>query len=114
MAILSNTGFVHSQQAQPTFLPVLRHGDRGTEVSFLQTQLNELGYLDGDIDGIFGLQTEAALKRFQEENGLEADGEVGTSTWQSLNPPSTEQDLDTGHSFRFNRFKLDALVTHLA
>lgn len=97
VAILSSTGFEHSQQAQPTFLPILGLGDRGTEVSLLQTRLSELGYLEGDIDGIFGPQTEAAVERFQEENGLDVDGIVGPNTWQSLDAePQLNQIWDVG------------------
>lgn len=37
-----------------------------------------------DVDGIFGPQTEGAIKRFQQQNGLTADGIVGPITWQQL------------------------------
>ncbi|MBE9258212.1 MULTISPECIES: N-acetylmuramoyl-L-alanine amidase [Aphanizomenonaceae] len=35
-------------------------------------------------DGIYGSQTEAALKKFQQQNGLTADGIIGAMTWQKL------------------------------
>lgn len=35
-------------------------------------------------DGIYGSNTEAAIKRFQQQNGLTADGIVGSATWQKL------------------------------
>ena len=35
-------------------------------------------------DGIYGRNTEAAIKRFQQQNGLTADGIVGPATWQKL------------------------------
>jgi N-acetylmuramoyl-L-alanine amidase len=35
-------------------------------------------------DGIYGRNTEAAIKRFQQQNGLTADGIVGAATWQKL------------------------------
>lgn len=35
-------------------------------------------------DGIYGRQTEAAIKRFQQQNGLTADGIIGPATWGKL------------------------------
>jgi len=35
-------------------------------------------------DGIYGSQTEAALKKFQQQNGLTVDGIIGAMTWQKL------------------------------
>ncbi|MBS9388946.1 MAG: N-acetylmuramoyl-L-alanine amidase [Dolichospermum sp. WA123] len=37
-----------------------------------------------DPDGIYGQQTEAAIKKFQQQNGLTADGIIGAITWQKL------------------------------
>jgi N-acetylmuramoyl-L-alanine amidase len=37
-----------------------------------------------DPDGIYGPQTEGAIKKFQQQNGLSADGIVGAMTWQKL------------------------------
>ena len=37
-----------------------------------------------DTDGIYGPQTEAAIKKFQQQNGLTADGIIGAITWQKL------------------------------
>lgn len=67
----------------------LRKGDRGTEVSKLQTLLNELGYRDDDAhvlaeDGSFGKRTEEAVKNFQRINGLVVDGVCGPKTWAKL------------------------------
>ena len=55
----------------------------GDGVREIQTGLNRLGY-DLDVDGDFGPLTEAAVIKFQEEHGLEADGIVGKNTWASL------------------------------
>ncbi|MBD2628620.1 N-acetylmuramoyl-L-alanine amidase [Trichormus variabilis] len=35
-------------------------------------------------DGIYGPQTQGAIKKFQQQNGLTADGIVGAMTWQKL------------------------------
>ena len=64
--------------------PTLRLGDRGTEVSNLQRILKELMYYDGTIDGIFGNSTNVAVRTFQTNNRLTADGIVGRSTWSAL------------------------------
>lgn len=53
--------------------PILM-GTRGQDVLELQTFLNEKGYREGHLDGVFGPLTSAGLIRFQEENGLPADG----------------------------------------
>ena len=37
-----------------------------------------------DPDGIYGPQTEAAIKKLQQQNGLTADGIIGAITWQKL------------------------------
>lgn len=67
----------------------LKKGDRGDEVKELQRLLNDLG--EGlDVDGIFGSQTEAALKRFQQTVGLEPDGICGAETWAKLREESDE------------------------
>ncbi|WP_273841966.1 N-acetylmuramoyl-L-alanine amidase [Rubrobacter calidifluminis] len=67
-------------------MQVLRRGDRGREVVDLQTRLNALGYDLGNrgIDGVFREETELAVKSFQREVGIEADGVVGRLTWREL------------------------------
>ena len=63
----------------------LRRGCSGEEVKKLQVELIELGYnVVGTADGVFGAKTEAAVKMFQEEHGLTADGIVGEKTWKAL------------------------------
>jgi len=61
----------------------LRRGDTGPEVRYLQELLTNAGYAVA-TDGSFGAATEAAVRAFQAENGLETDGIVGAKTWEAL------------------------------
>ena len=58
----------------------LSRGSRGSEVAELQKRLQMLGYVVGPIDGIFGPQTEARVRLFQRERGLQVDGIAGPQT----------------------------------
>lgn len=63
---------------------ILRKGNSGSDVQNLQDLLNGLGYKCGTADGIFGSKTQAAVKAFQQDNGLVPDGVVGMDTWSKL------------------------------
>ena len=69
---------------------VLRPGDRGSEVTFLQDRLQSLGYDITAADGVYGKVTEMAVKSFQASNGLDDDGIVGSQTWDALRSGSGE------------------------
>lgn len=56
----------------------------GDDVRVVQQQLDALGYAAGEIDGIYGPQTEAATRAFQVRNNLTVDGIVGPQTWEQL------------------------------
>lgn len=56
----------------------------GELVKQLQTRLTELGYYSGNISGNFLGNTRNAVKAFQEQNALKADGIVGELTWDAL------------------------------
>lgn len=72
----------------------LRRGDTGSDVRTLQTALTRAGYDPGPINGIFGAQTEQAVKQFQRVLGLQEDGIVGPKTWAFLMPFVYEPDPD--------------------
>lgn len=59
-------------------------GSTGEAVKQIQTTLKNRGYYTGAIDGIFGKLTTAAVKKFQKDNGLTADGVVGAATMKKL------------------------------
>jgi len=60
--------------------------DRGKEVSDVQTRLHALGHELGreGVDGYFGPRTQLALRTFQQQRGLLADGVLGANTWREL------------------------------
>lgn len=64
--------------------PLLREGNRGAYVRFLQQLLESKLYPLGNIDGIFGSQTLNAVRSFQSANNLAVDGIVGPNTWAVL------------------------------
>ncbi len=64
--------------------PTLRQGNRGSYVKFLQQLLESNLIPIGKIDGIFGSQTENAVRVFQQKNSLAVDGVVGANTWNRL------------------------------
>ena len=74
------------QGAQAAYLGdrVLVPYSQGYDVQQLQRDLSYLGFSPGSIDGIFGFQTLAAVKRFQTQSGLEADGVVGKATANAI------------------------------
>lgn len=57
--------------------------DKG-RIMEIQACLKNAGFYKGEIDGIKGRKTRAAIRKFQEENGLVADGIVGKKTWEAL------------------------------
>lgn len=68
---------------KPAAMPTLYPGDRGDAVKALQRALNARGRTLS-IDGHFGPLTLAAVRAFQEQRGLTADGIVGAKTWAAL------------------------------
>ncbi len=61
-----------------------KYGSRGNEVIQIQTKLKRWGYYSGNIDGIYGSQTLAAVKWFQSKNGLTVDGIAGSKTLAAM------------------------------
>lgn len=79
----------HDTEPQPDpgeQLPTLRKGSKGQYVTLAQTKLYELGYDLGSygVDGDFGSATERAVKQFQKDWDLTADGIIGPKTWDML------------------------------
>ena len=71
-------------------MPVLKRGSTGAAVKTLQRLLRQLQYVNTDgktlliVDGSFGSNTEAAVKRYQQKHLNGVDGIVGIKTWNKL------------------------------
>lgn len=70
-------------------MATLKKGSTGPEVVKLQQRLTDLGFDPNGIDGKFGPGTEAAVKAFQQANGLVVDGIVGPNTRAALQLDTT-------------------------
>ncbi|MCT7950182.1 peptidoglycan-binding protein [Ancylothrix sp. C2] len=68
----------------PVNVPVLRLGSTGNAVRTIQDVLKEAGFYYGQIDGVFGPVTEAAVRNLQHSFNLIQDGIVGPRTWWAL------------------------------
>lgn len=80
---------------------VLRRGSTGSEVEQVQFWLSELAQFNSalpnlTVDGNFGAATERAVKIFQQEQGLTADGIVGQATWDALYDAWLDMQSDLG------------------
>lgn len=72
-------------QTWPALVVQVARGSRGDAVRALQSAFPQL-----DADGIFGDQTDAAVREFQEMFGLDVDGIVGPCTWYAVVIPKGE------------------------
>ncbi|SFL08055.1 cell wall hydrolase [Halanaerobium salsuginis] len=63
---------------------VIRQGEEGIDVAVLQHKLKKIGYYQGHVDGLYGKGTVAAVKKFQQANGLQVDGVFGKSSFAVL------------------------------
>ena len=70
--------------------PLVYKGKTGETVQYIQNKLINKGYFLGrtGADGIFGFQTEKAVRQFQIDNSLSADGIIGPLTWEKLEDPT--------------------------
>lgn len=57
---------------------------RGDDIASLQSQLSEMGFNRGRVDGIFGVDSESAVKEFQKSVGVKIDGRCGPATIMSM------------------------------
>lgn len=62
----------------------INSGDRGADVMAVQQKLKQLGYYEGEIDGIYEDDLKFALHRFQKDNGLEAENTITEKAWHAM------------------------------
>jgi Putative peptidoglycan binding domain len=79
-------GYDSANQYYPYDGPVYSYNDMplDQEVANIQTALQQQGYYQGDIDGLIGPQTRAALAQYQQANGLEPTSAIDQPTVESL------------------------------
>ena len=80
----TSSGSASSNSSTSDLTRTLRRGYTGADVTKVQNRLKELGYYTGTVDGVYGLGSMAAVKAFQEKNGLTADGLAGAKTFEKL------------------------------
>lgn len=88
----SDTIVASSQSFTNQRLPNLGFSSSGVAVRVLQRLLLANGYAV-KVDGTFGALTESAVKAFQAQQNLTADGIVGTQTWHCLTTCKQQRHL---------------------
>ncbi|GAB4374416.1 MAG: hypothetical protein Kow00121_18770 [Elainellaceae cyanobacterium] len=80
----SDQSYNSSYDSSPNTNGLIQIGDTGQTISDLQLRLKELGFYQGEITGVYGPETEAAVTTFQQSRGLVADGIVGPQVNSAL------------------------------
>lgn len=85
-------------------------GSRGNEVRQIQKKLKELGYYKGSVDGIYGTGTQKAVRSFQKNCGITADGVAGPKTLKYLGLSSAS----SGSSGQYSSSDINLLAKLIA
>ncbi|MBW4659634.1 MAG: peptidoglycan-binding protein [Drouetiella hepatica Uher 2000/2452] len=78
----------------PVGMPILRRGMVSKQVGIVQELLKVGNFYAGAIDNAFGIKTEAAVRAFQKDRQLTADGVIGDRTWKALSNFATFLSID--------------------
>ena len=70
-------------------MPGIKRGSTGNSVKALQELLNKSG-ANLKVDGIYGPATEAAVRKYQKDNGYQQNGQVGTTLFGIMDLPTPE------------------------
>jgi N-acetylmuramoyl-L-alanine amidase len=82
--IIINNELIYAEESLDFGLRVIKKGMEGVDVAILQRKLMTLSFYNGEIDGIFGSETEIAVKNFQKANNIKVDGIIGIETYKYL------------------------------
>ena len=86
-----------------------KYGSRGEEVKQIQTKLKRWGYYSGNVDGIYGSATLAAVKKFQKKNGLTVDGIAGKKTLKAMGIFNSSSSSSSSNSSNVSSSNLNLL-----
>ena len=84
LAVLFAVNILIILLAQTALAASYKRGSTGSVVTQIQQKLTDWGYYRGPIDGVYGSKTEAAVRYFQEKNGLAVDGKAGAQTLKAM------------------------------
>ena len=85
LVLLGGIGTIAAVKTDDSSVSTLsKMGSRGEEVRRIQQKLKNWGYYTGSVDGIYGSQTQSAVRKFQRDNGLTVDGIAGPKTLSYL------------------------------
>lgn len=100
LSIIYGIGFIYTNKTkQSESQEVLsKIGSRGDEVRRIQSKLKSLGFFNGAVDGIYGVKTQSAVKRYQKSVGITADGIAGPKTLLYLGLGSSSSGSNGGYS----------------
>lgn len=83
-----------------------KYGSSSDEVKQIQTKLKRWGYYSGNVDGIFGSKTLAAVKWFQSANGLKVDGIAGPKTLAAMGIKSSTTSNSSSSNYSNSELNL--------
>lgn len=100
LSIVIGIAFIYTNNAEQTQSQEVlsKIGSRGDEVRRIQNKLKSLGFFTGTVDGIYGVQTQSAVKRYQKSVGIAADGIAGPKTLLYLGLGSSSSGSSGGYS----------------
>ena len=80
--------------AMPVITGILQKGSKGEAVTAMQKRLKQLGYFEGEVSDTFDDATRTAVKAFQKDNKLTADGMVGDKTLKKMFDPEAKHAVE--------------------
>ncbi len=84
ITLFSVAFFAETERSFESVYTLSKLGSQGDEVKRIQKKLKSLGYYNGAVDGVYGTGTQKAVRNFQKNCGLTADGIAGPKTIRYL------------------------------